>query len=168
MRFNKILICLLIFSLFSCATKSNFSKNNLNQEYFKDKTIVFSVNENSVKSIKKSGPRAGMERRPDINETFNESVAELAKETKINLKVKYFKNQTINDANINIDAEITDISWMFDLSSATMVSTINYKIGDKVYKKIGLYKNMSGGSEKRNLIRSLKTAHYSLLQELQK
>ncbi|MCR4030111.1 MULTISPECIES: hypothetical protein [Flavobacterium] len=109
-----------------------------------------------------------MERRPDIIETFNESVSELAKETKINLKVKYFKNQAVNDANINVDAEITDITWMFDLSSATMVSTINYKIGDKVYKKIGLYKNMSGGSEKRNLIRSLKTAHYSLLQELQK
>ncbi len=168
MKFNKIVICLLIFSLFGCATKSNFSKNNLNQEFFKDKTVVFSVNENSVKSIKKTGPRAGMERRPDIIETFNESVSELAKETKINLKVKYFKNQAVNDANINVDAEITDITWMFDLSSATMVSTINYKIGDKVYKKIGLYKNMSGGSEKRNLIRSLKTAHYSLLQELQK
>ncbi|CAD0008242.1 hypothetical protein FLACHUCJ7_03696 [Flavobacterium chungangense] len=155
-------------SLFSCATKSNFSKNNLNQEYFNGKTIVFSINENSVKNIKKSGPRAGIERRPDINETFNESVAQLAKETKINLKVKYFKNQTANVSDINVEAEITDISWMFDLSSATMVSTINYKIGNKIYKKVGLYKNMSGGSEKKNLIRSLKTAHYSLLQELQK
>jgi hypothetical protein len=168
MKYQKIVVCLLIFSLFSCATKSNFSKNNLNQEYFKGKTIVFSINENSVKSIKKSGPSMGVERRPNINETFNESVAQLAQETKINLKVKYFKNQTINDSEINVDAEITDISWIFNLSSATMVSTINYKIGDKIYKKVGLYKNMSGGSEKRNLIRSLKTAHYSLLQELQK
>jgi hypothetical protein len=168
MKFKRIITCLLGLTLFGCATKSNFSKNNLNHDYFNSKTVVFSINENSVKSIKKSGPRAGMEKRPDINETFNESVAELAKETKINLKVKYFKNQTINDSDINIDAEITDISWMFDLSSATMVSTINYKIGDKIYKKVGIYKNMTGGSEKRNLIRSLKTAHYSLLQELQK
>ncbi|MBP4139669.1 hypothetical protein [Flavobacterium geliluteum] len=168
MKFQKITLCLLIFSLFSCATKSNFSKNNLNKEYFKDKTIVFSFNENSVKSTKKSGPRAGIEKRPNINQTFNESVTQFAKETKINLKIKYFKNEIINNSDINVDVEITDISWMFNLSSATMVSTLNYKIGNKVYKKVGIYKNMSGGSEKKHIIRSLKTAHYSLLQELQK
>ncbi|WP_166926382.1 hypothetical protein [Flavobacterium poyangense] len=168
MRFEKIIICLLILSLSSCATKSNFSKNNLKKDYFKDKTIVFSFNENSVQNIKKSGPWVGIERPPNINETFNESVLKLAKETKINLKIKYFKNQEINNSDINIDAEITDISWMFELSSATMVATIHYKIGDKIYKKVGLFKNMSGGFEKRNLIKTLKTAHYSLLQELQK
>jgi len=168
MKFKIIFTCIVLFSLLSCATKSNFSKNNLNKEYFKEKTIVFSINENSVKNIRKSGPRVGVEKRPNINETFNESVTQLAEETKLNLKVKYFKNQESNKSDINVDVEITDIAWMFDLSSATMVSTINYKIGDKIYKKVGLYKNMSGGSEKKNLIRSLKTANYSLLQELQK
>jgi hypothetical protein len=168
MKIIKTVFFLLLFTFFSCATKSNFSKNDLNKEYFKDKTIVFSISENSVKSIRKSGPRAGIEKRPNVNECFQKSLTELTKETKINLRTKYFQNQEDNNSDINVNAEITDISWVFTLSSATMTSTITYKIGNKIYKKVGVFKNMSGGSEKKNLIKSFKSANYSLLKELEK
>ena len=169
MKIIKHLSFIILLSLVGCATNSNFTKNNLNNEYFKGKTIVFTLNKNSKKSLSYSGPRAGYERQPDLKEAFNIAIEELAKETKLDLKFNEGNNE-LNKNEIIVDSEITEILWAFDLSSATMKTSLNYtlKSNNKIFKINGIYKNMSGGAEKGNLIRSLKIANYSFLKELEK
>ena len=168
MKIIKHLSFIILLSLVGCATNSNYTKNNLKNEYFKDKTIVFTLNENSKKSVSYSGPRAGYERQPDVKEAFKIAIEELAKETKLDLK--FNEGNSVNKNEIIVDSEITEILWAFDLSSATMKTSLNYtlKSNNKIFKINGIYKNMSGGAEKGNLIRSLKIANYSFLKELEK
>ncbi|MDI1303885.1 MAG: hypothetical protein PSX42_03380 [bacterium] len=168
MKIIKHLSFIILLSLVGCATNSNYTKNNLKNEYFKDKTIVFTLNENSKKSVSYSGPRAGYERQPDVKEAFKIAIEELAKETKLDLK--FNEGNSVNKNEIIVDSEITEILWAFDLSSATMKTSLNYtlKSTNKIFKINGIYKNMSGGTEKGNLIRSLKIANYSFLKELEK
>jgi len=160
---------LILFFLISCATTSNFSKNDLKNEYFKNKTIIFTFNQNSENFVSYDGPRAGLEHQPNVKEVFKKSIEELAVETKLDLKFKETYAEA-NNSETHIDAEIKEILWVFNLSSATMKTSINYNLKNKnkVYKINSSYKNMTGGDEKNNLIRSFKIANYSLLKELEK
>lgn len=164
----KKLSVLLIFSLFGCATSSNFTKNNLKNEFFKNKTIVFTFDEKSKQSVAYSGPRTGIEHQPDVKKVFQQSIEELAAETKLDLKFKEISNET-SSSQTNVNADVTEILWAFSLSSATMNTVINYTIDNNQLDKINSsYKNMTGGNEKNNLLRCFKIANYSLLKELEK
>jgi hypothetical protein len=44
-------------------------QNNLNAAFLKNKTVVFSFDENSKQSVGYSGPRAGIERQPDVKKS---------------------------------------------------------------------------------------------------
>tara|TARA_R110002124_G_scaffold75850_5_gene203358 strand:+ start:390 stop:899 length:510 start_codon:yes stop_codon:yes gene_type:complete len=169
MKTLKILSFLLALTLTNCATTSNFAKNDLKNEFFKNKTITFTLNEKSKMNVSYSGPRAGFERQPDVKEAFKKSIEELAYETKLDLKFTETSN-TASTSEMNVDAEVTEILWVFNLSSATMKTTINYTLKNdpKVHTINSNYKNMTAGNEKNNLIRTFKIANYSLLKELEK
>ena len=149
MKTLKILSFLLALTLTNCATTSNFAKNDLKNEFFKNKTITFT--------------------QPDVKEAFKKSIEELAYETKLDLKFTETSN-TASTSEMNVDAEVTEILWVFNLSSATMKTTINYTLKNdpKVHTINSNYKNMTAGNEKNNLIRTFKIANYSLLKELEK
>ncbi|EIA08326.1 hypothetical protein [Flavobacterium frigoris] len=168
MKALKNLSVLLLLSLVGCATSSDFTKNNLNNDFFKNKKIVFTFNENSKKAVAYSGPKAGIERQPDVKEVFKQSIEELAKETKLDLKFNEFGNSNSN-SDTNVNADVTEILWTFNLSSATMSTVINYKINNNEVDTINSsYKNMTGGNEKNNLLRCFKIANYSALKKLEK
>lgn len=169
MKKLKKLSLLILLSIVGCATNSNFTKNNLKNDFYKNKKIVFTFNENSKNKVSYSGPMAGNEHQPDVKKAFQKSIEELAEETKLDLKFKEI-NYGTNFSEMNIDAQVTEILWIFNLSSATMNTSISYtlKNDNKVYKINSSYKNMTGGDEKNNLIRSFKIANYSLLKELEK
>ena len=166
---KKVSILLVLLSFFSCATTSNFKKNDLKTEFYKGKTVVFNLNLLSKKSVSYDGPRSGFEHQPNVEEAFKIAIEELSKETKIDLKFSGGSTEMQNNE-IVVNSEITEILWVFTLSTATMKTKINYRIinGNKTFKINGDYKNMSGGGEKGNLIRSLKIATYSFLKELEK
>jgi hypothetical protein len=68
-----------------------------------------------------------------------------------------------------VNANVTDILWKFNLSSATMNTGISYTIDGKKIDGIDTrYKNMTGGNEKKNLLHRFKIANFSLLKELEK
>ncbi|MFV8347898.1 hypothetical protein [Flavobacterium sp. ZB4P13] len=165
----KKLAILFLFTLVSCSTVSNYTKNTLNTDFFKNKTIVFTLNSNSKEQLNYEGPRAGYARPPNAKEVYRESIEELAKETKLNLKFEETEREILS-SEIHIDAEITGMKWIFTLSSATMKTDVNYvsKKENKLFKITGSYRNMSGGSEKNNLRKSFKNANYLLLKEIEK
>lgn len=153
-----------IFSLLlitSCSTVQNYSNNQLNQNFYKNKTLIFELHPSSQLIIAKSGPSAGIFMQPDSKETFKEALAELANETKLNLK-------TNESEESNVIVKIKDINWKFGLSSAEMITDINFITDNTEYPVRGSFKNFSGGSEKNNLRKSFKNAVYNFLIELQK
>lgn len=163
---------LLFFILFSCGSVSNYTKNNLNKSFYENKTIYFSLNPNSVQDVKMSGLYINTIFDDgftlNVENSFRESVQELATETKLNLK--YINNtQNLPDNETFINVEITDISWHFGFSVATMKTNViynNQKI-NKVYNIEGIRKS-GGGSKSNNLKKSLKNANYKFLKELEK
>ncbi len=150
-----------IFLLASCSTVQNYSNNQLNQDYYKNKVLVFELHPSSQLIIAKSGPSAGIFMQPNTKETFKEAVIELANETKLNLK-------TNDTEESNVVVKIKDINWIFKLSSAEMITEINFITDNTEYPVNGNFKNFSGGSEKNNLKKSFKNAIYNFLIELQK
>jgi hypothetical protein len=168
MKTLQTLSVLLLLSLAGCATSSDFTKNNLKSEFFKNKTIVFTFDQKSKQSVGYSGPRAGIEHQPDVKKVFEQSIEELARETKLDLKFEEIGGAT-NSLETNVNADVTEILWKFNLSSATMNTAISYTTDNNLVAKINSsYKNMSGGNEKNNLLRCFKIANYSLLKELEK
>ncbi|HAP95424.1 hypothetical protein [Epilithonimonas hominis] len=159
MKILSILISL--FLLVSCSTVQNYTNNNLNQDYYKNKVLVFELHPSSQLIIAKSGPSAGIFMQPNTKETFKEAVIELANETKLNLK-------TNDTEESNVVVKIKDINWIFKLSSAEMITEINFITDNTEYPVNGNFKNFSGGSEKNNLKKSFKNAIYNFLIELQK
>jgi hypothetical protein len=89
---------LLLFKLGRLCNKKWFYKNNLNAAFLKNKTVVFSFDENSKQSVGYSGPRAGIERQTDVKKC-SRSIEELAKETKLDLKLK--ENSTSTNSSEN-------------------------------------------------------------------
>ncbi|WP_312083044.1 hypothetical protein [Epilithonimonas hominis] len=133
----------------------------MNQDYYKNKVLVFELHPSSQLIIAKSGPSAGIFMQPNTKETFKEAVIELANETKLNLK-------TNDTEESNVVVKIKDINWIFKLSSAEMITEINFITDNTEYPVNGNFKNFSGGSEKNNLKKSFKNAIYNFLIELQK
>ncbi len=159
MKYLFLLLSALLFT--SCASVQNYTNNNLNQDYYKNKILIFELHPSSQLIIAKSGPSAGIFMQPNTRETFKEAIKELADETKINIK-----NNDIEESNVIV--KIKDINWKFKLSSAEMVTEINFITNNTEYLTTGNFKNFSGGSEKNNLKKSFKNAIYNFLIELQK
>lgn len=164
----KLIFTIFIASLTSCA--STKIAHEFNNDSIKNKRIYFTLSDKSddVK-IKEEGPNIGKLILPNVRDAFRNSVEELSKETQLDTRFSYSYNQT-DSSIIHIEATITETIWKFTLSSATMISYVNYKIDgiDKTYQTIGLFNNMWGGSEKNHLTKSLKNANFKLLRELDK
>ncbi len=159
---RQLLFGLLFTSAAVSLSAQNSTSNNLNKEYFKEKTLVFTYNKSSVENFNVEGPHAGMFVQPDVKKTFEEAVSEVAKETKINLV-----NGIDSEAD-QVDSKILDITWLFKLFSAEMTTKVNFNVNNQNYMSTGSFKNMGGGSERKNLKRALKNSIYNFLLEYQK
>lgn len=161
-----ILFCLIFIN---CGSVSDYTKNTLNQEFFKGKTIIFTLDRNSVNRLSYEGLIIGIEVQPNVKDVFRESIEELAKETKLNLKFV----ENINDISYSetvVEAKITQALWSFGFSKATMKTIVQYKItsdNNKIYQINGIRKS-GGGAENNNLRKSLKNANYNFLKEFEK
>jgi len=167
---SKITLIFLITFLISCSSAKTYNSKMFGDDFLKNKTIVFTLNEKSATvGVVREGPSAGIQRQPDVKKAFKKSIENLAEETKLNLQYRDSFSQP-NDSEIHIQANITQIKWIFTMMSATMKTNVNYDIleKDSQYESIGSFKNMSGGSEDNNLYKSLKNANYLFLKELEK
>lgn len=165
----KITILLTCLIFVNCGSVSDYTKNTLNQEFFKGKTIKFILDDKGVNKLSYEGPRMGVEVQPNVKEVFKESIEELALETKLNLKFIENPND-ISDSEMIVEAKITQALWSFGFSKATMKTTVTYKItsnDNKTYQVNGIRKS-GGGAENNNLRKSLKNANYNFLKELEK
>lgn len=159
---RKLLFGLFFTSAVVCLSAQNSASNTLNKEYFKEKTLVFTYNTSSVENFNVEGPHAGMFIQPDVKKTFEEAVSEMAKETKINLI-------NGNDSSADqIDSKILDITWEFKLFSAELTTKVNFNVNNQNYMSTGSFKNMGGGSERKNLKKALKNSIHNFLLEYQK
>jgi hypothetical protein len=107
--------------------------------------------------------------QPNVKETFQLSLNELANET--NVKLKFIENsEEITDKDALVfDADISEINWHFGFSVATLKTVVNYKniSNNKEIQTTGIRKS-GGGDEKNNLKKSLKDATYNFLKEYEK
>ncbi len=158
---KKILYGLLLFSAISCGSVQNYTKNDLRQEFFKEKPMVFNLSSASIKYINVTGPHSGYPSNPDINEVFNQAVAELANETQLNLKTAGHISQA------NIEVKILDINWHFGLSLSDMITKLNFNTNEKNYESTGNFKNF-GGTTGNSLKNSFKNSIYHFLLTYQK
>lgn len=164
-----ILSLILTFLLSGCSTPMKYQNSMFNNTFFENKVIYFSLNQQSDKvRIVKNGPNRGETKTPDNRVVFKRSIENLALETKLNLK--YTENKLFAGENeIIVAVDITDLKWMFNFSSAKMVSSLKYDVKNgKNYTIIGIHKNNSGGTKEWNLYNSLKNANYLFLKELEK
>ena len=107
--------------------------------------------------------------QPNVKETFKKSIEELASET--NLKLKFIENseKIIDKESIVFDTDISEISWHFGFSIATLKTNVIYKDknnGNEIITN-GIRKS-GGGDEMNNLKKSLKDATFKFLKELEK
>ncbi|WBV53112.1 hypothetical protein [Chryseobacterium gambrini] len=158
---KKIVYGLLLFSAIGCGSVENYTQNDLRQEFFQEKMMVFTLSSASVKYINVTGPHSGYPSNPDVNEVFKQAVAELAEETHLNLKTADHISQA------SIDVKILDIDWHFGLSRTDMITKLNFNTNGKNYESTGHFKNF-GGSAGNNLKRSFKNAIYNFLLTYQK
>jgi ribosomal protein L31E len=165
----KIILVLFCLTLVNCGSASDYTKNTLNQQFFKGKTIKFILDNTGVNTISFEGPKMGFIVQPNFKDVFRESIEELAQETKLNLRFIENRNE-ISDSEIIVEAKITQALWSFGFSKATMKTTVTYKVkstNDKTYQINGIRKS-GGGAENNNLRKSLKNANYNFLKELEK
>jgi hypothetical protein len=159
---KKIFYGFLLLSAVSCGSVQNYTKNDLKQNFFEEKMMTFNLNSASVQYINVTGPHMGTSSQPDVNEVFKLAIEELKKETKIDLKIA----NSISQA--NIEAQIVDINWKFGLSSAEMITIVNFNTNGKTFTSTGKFKNMGYGEASNILRKSLKNAIYNFLMEYQK
>ncbi len=173
MKHLKVLFLFIItITLISCGTSHNYTNNNLNKNFYEGKSLYFKLNTKSQNQINFTGMVGSVFGivQPNVKETFQLSIDELANETKV--KLKFIENfEEINDKEALIfDTDISEINWHFGFSVATLKTIVNYKNinnNSTDIKTIGIRKS-GGGDEKNNLKKSLKDATYKLLQELEK
>lgn len=166
-------IFLLISILFlSCGSVSNYSRNNLDKNYFAGKEIYFVIKQSSAKYVNMSGLYIETifddYREPIVSDVFGESLQELALETNIRLRLVYNEDNFSSNA-IIVNVEINEILWHFSFSKATMKTKMKYEIADsnKTYDIEGIHKSI-GSSKAKDLKKSFKNANYKILKELQK
>ncbi|MCW1147518.1 hypothetical protein [Flavobacterium lacisediminis] len=169
---KKSLIFSTILILFSCGTSHNYTMNNLNQNFYQNKTIYFILDTNSIKEVKMSGLYTTTifddNYPPIVEDVFKESIEELAKETKFDLKFIKDRNN-ISSNEIVVEAKISEISWHFGFSRATFRTKLEYNIlnSNDIYETDGIRKS-GGGSKTNNLRKSLKDANYKFLKKFEK
>lgn len=170
-KLTLIFILFLSFIIYSCGSVSNYSKNSLNKSFYENKTIYFTLNPNSVQDVKMSGLYTNTIFDDgitlNVENSFKQSIEELATETKLNLK--YINStQNLSDNETLINVEIIDISWHFGFSVAKMKTNVIYKNQNfgTIYTTEGIRKS-GGGSKSNNLKKSLKNANYKFLKELE-
>jgi len=158
----KKIACFLFFALtISCSSIQNYSQNDLDLEFYREKTLVFQMTSTGFQHINMEGAYMGSVAKPDFKETFAEAVSEMAEETKLNLKTGVFPES-------NIDVKVLDANWRFKLSSAELTTKINFHTSFGNYESVGTFKNGSGGSERKNLKKSFKNCIYNFLLDYQK
>jgi hypothetical protein len=172
MKKTKLFLTTIIILIFTnCGSVSNYTKNTLDKAFYKSKTIFFTLNQNSKTTMEIYGgmPILGGYKAPNVKEVFKKSIQELANETKLDLK--FIESNEINSYkdHMLVDVEISEITWTFGISVATLKTDVNYNIinQNRNINTIGIRKS-GGGSESNNLRKSLKNANYKFLQELQK
>lgn len=159
---RKILYGLLLFSIVSCGSVQNYTENDLNQSFFQDKKMIFTWNSASVQYVNITGPHMGTSPEPNVKEVFEQAVKEISNETKLDL------NTINNGSQASIDAKILDINWKFGLTSAEMITQVNFSANGQKYTSVGHFKNMGYGNKGDILRKSLKNAVYNFLLEYQK
>ena len=162
----------LIITLISCGTSHNYTNNALNKNYYVNKTIYFKLNPKSQNQINFTGMVGtifGGIVQPDVRQTFEKAISELAEETKLNLKYIDTSNEIFGKDNLIFDTEISEINWHFGFSVATLKTVTNFKEvnTNKEIKTIGIRKS-GGGDEMNNLKKSLKDATFNFLKEFEK
>ncbi|MBW8522725.1 hypothetical protein K0U91_14545 [Chryseobacterium chendengshani] len=155
---KKLLYFLFLVSLISCSTVQNYTSNELNPEYYREKNLTFQT---GAQIINMEGAYVGNVAQPDFKETFAAAVLEMAEETKLNLKTGSYPDS-------NIDVKVLEANWDFKLSSAELITKINFHTSFGNYETVGKFKNAGGGSERKNLKNSFKNAIYNFLMEYQK
>ena len=166
---KSFLFALMILIIVSCGSKSNYTKNTLNKDFYQSKTIYFTLNQKSKTTMDVKGgmPILGGYKAPNVEEVFIKSIQELSNETKIDLK--YIKNpSTLSENEILVDVEILEITWKFGMSVATLTTNVDYVLinQSKKINSIGIRKS-GGGSESNNLRKSLKNATYKFMQSFE-
>lgn len=170
MKYLKVIL-ISIFSasiILSCGTAHNYSSKGLNKNLYEGKTFYFSLNPQSKQEIKLSGLHGtilGPYRPPNIEETFVLALKELTSETGISLQ--YIGNAEASDdiKPFLFDTTISEISWHFGFSVATLKTVTNFKnvFNSKELETSGIRKS-GGGDEMNNLKKSLKDATFNFLK----
>lgn len=158
---KKIAYLLFFVTTISCSSVQNYSQNNLDLEYYREKTLTFQITSTGVQHINMEGTYAGSVAQPNFKETFAEAVSEMAEETKLNLKISVYPES-------NIDVKVLDANWRFKLSNAELTTKINFHTSFGNYESMGTFKNAGGGSERKNLKKSFKNCIYNFLLDYQK
>ena len=159
-------------TLTACGTFHNYTNNSLNKNFYAEKSIYFKLNPKSQNQINFTGMYGtvlGGVMQPNVKETFQLSLNELASET--NVRLKFIENsEEITDKNaVVFDTDISEINWHFGFFVATLKTVVNYKniSNSKEIQTTGIRKS-GGGDEKNNLKKSLKDATYKFLKEYEK
>ena len=173
MNQSKLLLLILVsIILVSCGTSHNYTSNNLNKSFYQGKSIYFKLNPKSQNQINFTGMVGtvfGGIIQPDVKQTFEKAIIELADETKLNLK--FIENYSENNEkdNLKFDTNISEINWHFGFSVATLKTVTNFREmnTNKEINTTGIRKS-GGGDEMNNLKKSLKDATFNFLKELEK
>lgn len=163
---KKLFYALLIAIIFSsCATQKHYSGSDITNPAVNGKTIIFTATEASNSTqIVKDGFAIGKLKQQKNIEIFKGAIAELAKETKLDLRYDDATNS--NSKEKFVTSDITALRWKFTFSTATMESDIIFTDANaKTYMVTGSFRNGSGGRESKNLHRSFKNALYQFLQQ---
>jgi hypothetical protein len=154
--------------LLSCGTAHNYSNKGLNKTFYEGKTLYFTLDPESKKEITLSGLHGnilGPYMPPNVEETFKLALKELTAETGISLQ--YLNRSDANsDTNpLIFDTNISEISWHFGFSVATLKTVTNFKnlSTAKELQTTGIRKS-GGGDEMNNLKKSLKDATFNFLK----
>jgi len=158
--FNLILII-----LSSCAVKKKYF---LNPKNFKDKTVVFTLQDGtSYQKVKKYGEHIGNSKEPNIYEVFKTGITELAKETKINLK--YSPTYIFpSDSTIPVMVSIKKIKWIFEDPKTSMYVDMEFILENNTLNITGThkYKVFLVGTKSGNLRKALKDGSKQLLSTI--
>jgi hypothetical protein len=164
---NRIIIASFIILLaFGCSVQKKYY---IKSQDFKDKKIVFSLEEgSSYQKVKKFGEHIGNSKDPNIQYVLKESIEELTIETKINMV--YSPSFVFPaDSLIPVIVSIKNIDWIFNETKATMNVNIEYKLqNNKIINIVGTYKYkiFLAGTKSGNLKKALKDGHKQFLSTL--
>lgn len=158
--------------LASCGTTHNYTNKGLDKNFYQGKTLYFTLNPQSKKEITLSGLYGtilGPYVPPDVEKTYELALKELTMETGVSLQ--YIGNAEVSDEikPFVFDTTISEISWHFGFSVATLKTVTNFKnvSNGREIETTGIRKS-GGGDEMNNLKKSLKDATFNFLKAYEK